>query len=418
MNSSRSLLRRMLPLIIIAVAILVAAVLIATKPKAKPVEAKEKAWLVATETITPRTLAPSLTLYGKVESLWSSQLTAGVAADVLEVMVIGGDHFKQGDVLVRLDQRDAQLRLVQREAELREADARIASEQTRHANDLEALPREKRLLQLTRNEVQRLAGLVSKQVSAQSALDAARQTADRQAISLANREQAIAEHDARLAELQARRAKAEALRDQAALELERCTVRAPFSGRVAELRVAPGRRVRVGDGLLDIFDTSAMVVRAQIPNRHLPTVQASLGRDEALRVDGEIDGHRVVARLRGLAGQVAQGSGGVEGTFEIEAAADVLQQGRFVRLDLQLPQQTGLVALPHEAIYGTDRVYRMDSENRMRGVRIQRVGEMRTADGLTRVLVRGDNLPPGTQIIATQLPNAIDGLLVRVAAAP
>jgi len=135
-------------------------------------------------------------------------------------------------------------------------------------------------------------------------------------------------------------------------------------------------------------------------------------------VDGEIDGHRVVARLRGLAGQVAQGSGGVEGTFEIEAAEDVLQQGRFVRLDLQLPQQTGLVALPHEAIYGTDRVYRMDSENRMRGVLIQRVGEIRTADGLTRVLVRGDNLPPGTQIITTQLPNAIDGLLVRVAVAP
>ena len=409
------ILKRLLPLVIIGVALLIAAILVATRPKATPVEVEEKAWLVGLETVRLQTLAPTLTLYGKVESLWSSELTAGVAADVLEVKVIDGDRFSGGDVLLLLDDRDSRLRMAQREAELLEVEARIESELTRHATNLEALPREQRLLTLTRNEVNRLSSLVSKKVSAQSALDVARQSAERQAISLASREQAIAEHESRLAELQAQRSKAEALRDQAALEVERCTVRAPFSGRVAELHVAPGRRVRIGDSLVDVFDTSAMTVRAQIPNRHLPTVRSSLGRDEALRVEGEIDGHRVTARLRGLAGEVSKGSAGVEGIFEIDATADILQQGRFVRLDLVLPQLDNLVALPHEAIYGTDRIYRIDEQSRMRGVRVQRVGKTRTEDGSTLVLVRSEQLKQGMQVITTQLPNAIDGLLVRQA---
>lgn len=409
------MLRRFLPLLIIGFALLIAAALIATKPKAKPVEVTEKAWLVSVEQAQPASLSPSVTLYGKLESLWPAQLTAGIAADVIEVAVIEGDHFSRGDLLVRLDDRDARLALVQREAELGEIEARIDSEHTRHATDLKALPRERSLLALTRAEVRRLSDLVEKKVSAQSPLDTARQAAERQAISLAAREQAVTDHQARLAELEARRSKAVALRDQAALELERCTVIAPFNGRVARVLVAPGRRARVGDGLVEIYDTDAMVIRAQISNSHLPRVRQAMARGLVVSVEGKVDGQPVSASLRSLAGAVDQGSGGVEGLFELKDAGADLQQGRFVKLYLELPPVDGLVALPHEAVYGSDRVYRMDEQNRMRPIRVERVGEMPVGNGLTRVLVRSPELVLGTPVITTQLPNAIDGLLVRLA---
>jgi hypothetical protein len=51
----------------------------------------------------------------------------------------------------------------------------------------------------------------------------------------------------------------------------------------------------------------------------------------------------------------------------------------------------------------------------MRGVRVERVGKTRTEDGSTLVLVRSEQLKQGMQVITTQLPNAIDGLLVRQA---
>ena len=173
-----------LPVLILVVAGVAAAGLIATKPKQQPVKVGERAWLVSVETPRRASHVPNVTLFGKVESLWSSDLTAALTADVLEVASIEGDAVTRGQLLVRLDDRDARLQLAQREAELAQAQARIDSEMRRHEADLETLPREMQLLALTRSEVARLRNLVKKKVGAQSQLDTARQAAERQAIAV------------------------------------------------------------------------------------------------------------------------------------------------------------------------------------------------------------------------------------------
>ena len=404
-----------LPPLILLLAGAAAAALIASKPKPKPVTVAERAWLVAAETVAARRYRPGVTLYGRIESLWSSQLTAGVAADVREVAVVEGDRVAKGQVLVRLDDRDARLQLLQREAELRQAEARIAAEQLRHEANLETLPRERQLLALTRGEVARLQDLVTKKVGAQSQLDTARQAAEKQAIALSARQQAVDEHPSRLAEVEGVRARAAALRDQAILEVERCEVRAPFNGRIVEVMVSPGRRTRVGDPLIDLFDTDALVLRAQLPARHLPVVRAARAAGEPLIVHGEIDGVSISGELRSLAGEATSGTGGVDGLFTVTTGADEVSQGRFVRLELALPETGGLIALPHEALYGTDRIYTIDEQSRMRPQRVERVGEWRDPDGDIRVLVRAVDLPDGARVVTTQLPAALDGLLVRVA---
>jgi multidrug resistance efflux pump len=403
-----------LPVLILLTAGAAAGALIATKPKPTPVAVAERAWLVSTQTVRPASYRPSVTLYGRVESLWSSQLTAGVAADVQQVDVVEGDQVDRGQVLVRLDDRDARLQLAQREAELRQAEARIASEVLRHEANLDALPREQRLLNLTRSEVSRLQDLVTKKVGAQSQLDTARQAAEKQAIALSARQQAVDEHAARLAEVEAARARAAALRDQAQLEVERCEIRAPFNGRITQVVVSPGRRVRVGDPLVSLFDTDSLVLRAQLPARHLPVVRAAMDAQQVLLVSGEIDGVAVRARLRSLAGEAASGTGGVDGLFTVVEGAGRVSQGRFVRLELALPERDGLIALPHEAIYGADRIYVVDEDSRMRPYRVQRVGEWRDREQRVRVLVRAGDLPVGAEVVTTQLPNALDGLLVKV----
>ena len=404
-----------LPPLILLLAGAAAATLIVSKPKPKPVTVAERAWLVAAETVAARRYRPGVTLYGRIESLWSSQLTAGVAADVREVAVVEGDRVAKGQVLVRLDDRDARLQLLQREAELRQAEARIAAEQLRHEANLETLPRERQLLALTRGEVARLQDLVTKKVGAQSQLDTARQAVEKQAIALSARQQAVDEHPSRLAEVEGVRARAAALRDQAILEVERCEVRAPFNGRIVEVMVSPGRRTRVGDPLIDLFDTDALVLRAQLPARHLPVVRAARAAGEPLIVHGEIDGVSISGELRSLAGEATSGTGGVDGLFTVTTGADEVSQGRFVRLELALPEAGGLIALPHEALYGTDRIYTIDEQSRMRPQRVERVGEWRDPEGDIRVLVRAVDLPDGARVVTTQLPAALDGLLVRVA---
>ena len=402
-----------LAVVILAAAAVTAVALVNNKAPAKPVVVKEKAWLVGAEVVAPGAWAPVLTLYGRVESLWSSALTAGVTADVRRVAVIEGDSVVEGHLLVSLDDRDAKLLLQQREAEYAEVEARIASELSRHTANEASLPRERKVLDLTLAEVNRLRNLVQKKVGAQSQLDTARQAVEKQEIAVADRAQAVREHTSRMAELQAQRMRARALRDQAQLELERCEITAPFNARVAKLQVSPGSRVRIGDPLLEVFDTAALIVRAQLPTRYLAAVRTAQTEDMELRVAGEIDGMRVVARLLRLAGQVAAATGGVEALFAIEQGSGGLQQGRFVRLDLALPMQNDVIALPYEALYGDNRVYRIDAQRRMEAVPVKRIGESRTIAGERRVLIETADLREGDRVITTQLPNAIAGLLVR-----
>lgn len=412
---SSKVFRLLLPILIIGIAVAIAAYLISTKPQPKPVTVTEKAWLVKIENAQLGEYSPDLTLYGKLDSLWSTQITSSIEADVLAVNVIEGDKVQKGQLLIKLDERDVQLQLAQREADLTEAEANIAAEQTRHAANLQSLPRERRLLKLTQNEVKRLQNLVSRQASARSSLDNAQRAMEQQAISLTNREQSIAEHKSRLAQAEARLARVKALRDQTQLDLERSQIKAPFNGVVSRQLTSPGKRVRMAEPLIELYDSDALVLRAQIPNRYLATVRQAMANNIQLKVSGEIDGEIIEAELRSLSGEVTTGSGGVTGLFTLQTTLNNLQKGRFVRLTMQLPPQQNLLALPHEAIYGADRIYRVDDENRMRPMQIKRVGEARLGSGQARVLVRSDALNDTLRIVTTQLPNALNGLLIREA---
>lgn len=406
--------RWLLPVLILAIAGVAAAGLIATREVPAPVEVTERAWLVSAEHVEPGRYEPRLTLFGKAESLWSSELTAGLSADVVEVVAIEGDRVQRGQTLVRLDRRDAQLELAQREAELEQAKARIVAEINRHEANLAALPRERQLLALTRKEVERLRGLTKKKVSAQSQLDTARQATERQAVVVTERQQAVDDHTSRLTEAEAVKARAEALRDQAQLALDRTEVKAPFDGRIAQVMVSPGKRVRTGDPLIRIFSIDDMFVRAQLPNRVLPAVRRALSSDVVLSARGEIDGIPIETRLRGLAADAGAAAGGVDGLFDIVDSQQLpINQGRFVSLELQLPASDELVALPHEAIYGADRIYYIDADSRMRALQVTRIGEVAQGEAV-RLLVSVPDLPDAARIVTTQLPNALDGLLVSV----
>jgi len=407
--------RHRLPLLVFAAAILIAVLLVMTRPRPVPVVAEERAWLVGAMPVELQTLSPHVSLYGRLESLSSAQLNAAVAAEVLEVAVVEGDQVAPGDLLVRLDDRDVRLRLAQREADTIDAEARMEAEKTRFETDRKSVVRERRLLQLTRDEVGRLQDLLRKKVGSQSALDNARQAVERQAVAVAAREQSIAEHPARMAQAEASLQRAHALRDQAKLDLDRCTINAPFAGRIASRAVAIGRRVKIGDPLVTLYNNQAMVLRALIPERYLASIRTAIGGGRPLPIRGKLDGQPVTGELRGLVGEVDGNSGGVAALFDIRAEPELLQQGRFMQVDLSLPPMQGILMLPHEAVYGSDKIYLVDADSRMRPVRIERLGEVRGQEGGTRLLVRAKSLKQGMRVVTTQLPNAIEGLLVRVA---
>jgi len=408
------MLRRLLPILFLALGAGGLAALAITKPAPQPLEVREKVWIVSVAQASPGRLRPTRTLYARVDSPRVATLSAAVTADVQAVPVREGRSVASGDLLVRLDDRDARLVVAQRDADVAEVRAELASELRRHDSDKIALTHEQRLLELARREVERAERLATRDLGSASGLDTTRQSEARQALALDNRRMAIEEHESRRAALEARLARAEALAAQARLDLERTEVRAPFGGRVASVAVAPGDRVRAGDDLLTLFDHTLMELRAQVPTHDLVRLRAALDAGESVEARARVGSATVHARLDRLGAAVQRGRGGADALFSVlDPEKHGLELGRTFALTVLLPAVDGVVALPAEALYGGDRVYLLDDDSRLAGVAVQRAGEFEDEQGRQLLLVRSPALASGATVVTTQLPNAVDGLKVR-----
>ena len=414
---ARRIIRAALPVLILGAGIGGMAALVKSKPEREPLGAEERSWPVAVEAVTPGTVTPQLVLFALVDSPRITHLSSAVNADVEAVDVLEGQRVSTDDRLVALDNREIRLVLAQRDAEIAGFEADLEHETLRHRNNVAALEHEAKLLELVRREVARARDLAERKLGSQASLDQTRREEERQILAVEQRRLAIREHDSRRKQIEAQLARARAQQSQATLDLERTRVYPPFEGRITEVLVSPGDRVRPGDRLLAMFDTTMLELRAQIPLSYLPVVRAALDRGEALGARAVVDGQEVHAVLHRLTAQVGRGSGGADGLFRVTLGNTWLQLGRTVEFVLDLPAVRDAVAVPREALYGTDRVFVLDGE-RMKGVVVERFGETHPDDADGRVILRSPALKPSDRLIVTHLPNAIDGLKVRVTEAP
>jgi len=416
MNRSNRIKTVVVPALILLLASGIFVGFVKSKPKIGALTIDEKVWGVEVMTVNPQRLAPQITLYGKVETPRYSQLTAAITADVVSVMVKNGDLVSEDQVLVELDNSDNILLLKQREAELAEIKALINSENARYETDKNALQHDKQLLELARQEYERALSLERNKLSTQASIDAANQSVLKQRLALEARELAVADHSARLAQLKARLAKAQALRDLSKLDIERSKITAPYSGKITTVKVAQGDRARTGNTLIELYDYKALEIRAQIPIQYLNDVQQTITESTTPTTKPEaytmFNNRKIVLQLDRLAGEISQGSGGQDCFFTIEAEAKNLPLGRTLEIKLSLPAVDDAIAVPRSAVYGNDRVYRYE-DGRMVSHTVQRLGDYHDG-GQNLLLVKDSSLSQGQQIVTTQLPNAIDGLKVKI----
>jgi multidrug efflux pump subunit AcrA (membrane-fusion protein) len=399
---------------ILLLASAIAATLVISRPSATIRDSEEKSWIVSVLPAKPGVISPQITIYGKVESPFMTRLTAAINADVEEVAIKEGQEVQQGQILVKLADNDYHLQLKQRNAELAEIKAQINSELDRHESDRQALQHEKILLDLAQKELDRARSLHRDKLSTQANIDGAEQLVVKQQLAVNNRTLTVNDHEARLAQLKARATKAEALRDLAALDVKRSSIVAPFNGKVTSVKVSPGDRVKTGDVLLELYDHNTLEIRAQIPTQYENTIQQALSSGTTINGFATINQQSIAVTLDRVSGKITQGSASLDGLFRIDDTKRQLQVGRTLELKLSLPPISNTIALPREAIYGSNRIYRLVGE-RMSALSVERIGEMQTEDGNSYVIIRSPEINVGDSIITTQLPNAIDGLLVKVA---
>ncbi len=403
--------RVVLPVMIILLAIAGFILLKTTKPVAEVIEKTESVWRVQTVPVIVSSYAPERIIYGRIETPKQTTLTAGVNADVISVNKYEGQHVTKGEVVIQLDPVDEQLVLQQRQADIAELNALIEVEQNVNQRDKSLLKNQQELLKLSEAAVERATRLGKSKLASQVTLDDALAAQQQQLITVTNLQHAIKEYPARLAQLQARLERAQSLLNQSERTINRTVIRSPFSGRISELSVSEGERVRLGDNLITIYDLQQLELRAQIPNLIVKQLNAMIASGTPIKAHAIINGEPAEFELSRLSGEVQTESGGIEALFSL-IGEKTFALGTFVELTLQLARHDNVISLPYNALYGLDRVYKIIDQHLI-ATPVTIIGERIFSNGERHILVQSDQLTERDNVITTQLPNATSGLKVE-----
>jgi len=406
----RSIIKIILPVLVIAIAIGVFQHLKAGKPERSQPELKEKVWQVEVASAKKRSLSPVLGLYGRVESPDFLQAAAPGAGIVSEVLVQNGTSVITGQSLVKMDIRDFETALVQAESDLKEIENQIGELKIRHQSNLKALETELELLQLADEEVQRLFKLKAQNLTADTILSVARSALGRQQLSVYSRELEVESYPAQMGQLKARLNQYAAHLKQSRLVIERSTVLAPFDAVISSTPVSVGDRVETGQILVALYPLDSLEIRAHIPAQYIARIQQALAQDIIQQASIKLADSTLELELKRLAGEAEPS--GIDAYFGVGESGQELRPGALLTLSFKLPTEEDVVAVPYQAIYGNSRLYLL-REDRLQGVDVKSIGQYIDADGTAMLLVKSSQIDNGDQIVVTHLPNAVSGLKVR-----
>jgi RND family efflux transporter MFP subunit len=380
-------LKIVLPLIIVAAASVAAVAIIKSKP---PVEVRHPEVLpplVRTETVALTDLTFSVSSQGTVVPRTESRLVPEVSGRVIWVAPSfeTGGFFEEGESLLRIDVSDYEQILIRARASVAQAELRLAQEEAE--------------ARVARAEWEELGG-------------------DEEAQPLTLREPQLAEARAALES-------AKAAREQAELDLERTEVKAPYAGRVREKLVDLGQFVNRGTAVARIYSVDFAEVRLPIPDYELayldlplryrgeeapqsgPRVTLSTNfagmrckwEGRIVRTEGEIDpASRMVHAVARVKDPYARGD---------DADRPPLAAGMFVNAEIEGKNAKDVAVLPRAALHGTNRVWVVDQDDRLR---FREVELLRTTR--TEIVIRS-GLEAGERICLSPLEAVTDGMQVR-----
>ncbi len=385
----------------------------ATGPTAAPEVQPEKIWPVSVTTVTPGELAPGFVAYGRVESAQVAHLQSNLNGEVAAVRVREGQWVEADEILIELVQDEFALRVKEREADLAQQQAALKSLRAEQRMVTQTDPQFRAMHDIALSRRARHADLLKQKMIAQALFDEAAAQASSAEIEYQNHVHALADFPNRINEQLARIQRSEAELGQARIDLDHTTIRAPFAGPVLAVLASPGNHTMLGAPLVEVADADGFEVRAPLPDGYGSRMRAALA--DGVPVTARLSQGGQTIRLVRLSSSVRAGQSGLDAFFGLNAVsrAALPEIGRVVDLDVTLPTEQQVVALPVQSIYDNDRIYEVAEGDRLQAITVQRIGDHHAPDGGYRVLVRGDGLRPGTRIITTQLPKASDGLRVQ-----
>jgi len=382
-----SLLRIVLPLLILVGAVAAAVWMMESGPKAKPRPKTRNATLVEVQTVHPENRQTVVHAMGTVKPSREVQLMPQVSGEVIELgpHLVPGGFFTAGQRLLRIDPTDYRIAVQQLASEVAQVEAGIQLEQGKQL--------------VARREYELLGETVSEE------------------------EKALMLRQPQLDTLKASLEAARVRLEQARVDLSRTEIAAPFNAVVQTRDVNIGSRVTSSSTLATLAGTDAFWVEVSVPTSQLRWIRLPGPKGEkgsVVRVYDEAawgpDTYRLgtVTRLSASVepeGRMARMLVEVDDPLALQkgnAGKPVMLIGSYVRVEIEGRTIDSVIALSRDLIREGDRVWVMNAEGRL---------EIRPVDILFRgrdeVLVK-EGLADGERLVVTDLSAPVEGMQLRL----
>lgn len=382
----RRLARISLPILILAVCVAAGMLLIKTAPKAERRAPEPSLPVVEVIRVEPQAYGVTLHTQGTVSPRTQSSLIAEVSGRVEKVAdeLRSGGFFEPGQLLLQIDPRDYENAVTIARSELAQAKLDLQEE-------------------IARGEQAR---------------------EDWQRLGLSGEPDKLALRKPQLASARAKVAAAEARLSQAATDLQRTRIEAPYAGRVLEKNVDIGQYVTPGTVLSRIYAVDYVEIRLPLSNSQLQYIDLPESyRDTDIApapvpasINARIGGHTYTWQ-----GRIVRTEGDIDtDTRQWFVVAQVddpyarrdgrppLKVGQFVTADIEGTRLEDVYVLPRAALRPDDQVLAVTPERTLSRLPVELLWGTDE-----QVVVRG--LDSGDEIVVSSAPFAVDGTRVRVA---
>lgn len=402
------------PLAIIAVAVLGAGYLKATKPELEPEAPRERVWTVATVPATRVAVQPEMTLFGEIVAGREIELRPLVEGRIVDV----GDDFleggvvRAGDLLVAIDPFEYRAAVAEFDARVAEAEARLA-ELAAELNSAGALlEHDRQQMTLAVRQYDRRKRLQGTAAASQKALDDAQMAVSQQEQRVIQRHEIIDRLSAQAEQQEAVMRRWEVSLRRARRDLRETHLEAPFGGFLVDVDAAAGKRVGVNDRIARLIDADRLEARFNLSDAEFARLLAAGGYvGRAATVVWRIGAQAFTfeATIERVESEIDAASGGIDLFARVHDAGveGVLRPGAFVEVLVADQRYDDVIRLPESALHDGTTVY-VVAGDRLEAHRVEVV----VRNG-REVLLRGA-LASDARVVTTRFPEIGVGVRVRV----
>jgi membrane fusion protein (multidrug efflux system) len=373
---------------------------------------RERVLSVNVVTVTPQTIAPELVVFGELGSTNTFDLRALSSGTVLEISpnFVDGGRVQSGELIVKIDPRDAQSFRDRTAADLRDAQSEVRDAERALVIERDELAAANQQVDLRQQALTRQNDLVTRGVGTAAAVETAQ-------LALSGANQAVLSRRQAQADAQARLDQAATGLDRAQLNLADADrgvadteIRAPFSGTLAEVNISQGVRVTANERLGELIEKDNLEVSFRLSTvqyARLAGADGALG-DAAVTVTLEAQDLTLTAsgQITRESANVGEGQTGRLLFARLDTAVG-LRPGDFVTVTVTEPELRGVAMVPSTAIGSGSNALMLAEGNRLEEVAV--VVLRRQGDD---VIIRASALY-GQQIVAERSPLLGAGIAVQ-----